>query len=310
MFEKVLVPTDFSNYAHKVLECIGDIPGIKEVVLLNVVARPTLTRFWDPVVEVKDAEKKLVEEAKHLKAGVNVKMKAVSVLEGEIANAIQRVAGEENVHLVVMGSRGRSLVQSALLGSVSRNALRFGDKHLLIMRFKTLGGPKGLEFAGARGTKGIREGREPERLEKYCADIFSKVLVPTDFSQPEEAAISFIKSIDGIKEISLLHVVHKGETPAEIDAGVKNATEMLKGLSQELVKGGLEATTKVVVGSPVEEIRKVADAEDVSLIAMSSVGKDTLKTGRIGSRTYDIANTASRPVLVVRMKPIFGVSAA
>ena len=36
MFEKVLIPTDFSRYAHKMLECIAEIPGLKEVVLLNV----------------------------------------------------------------------------------------------------------------------------------------------------------------------------------------------------------------------------------------------------------------------------------
>jgi hypothetical protein len=58
MFEKVLVPTDFSAYAHEVLACVGNIPGVKEVVLLNVVSRPTLTRFWDPTTEVKNAEKK------------------------------------------------------------------------------------------------------------------------------------------------------------------------------------------------------------------------------------------------------------
>jgi len=37
MFEKVLVPTDFSRYALKMLDCIGEIPGPREVVLLNVV---------------------------------------------------------------------------------------------------------------------------------------------------------------------------------------------------------------------------------------------------------------------------------
>ena len=48
MFEKVLIPTDFSDHAEKVIECVGEIPGVKEVVLLNVVARPAITRFWDP----------------------------------------------------------------------------------------------------------------------------------------------------------------------------------------------------------------------------------------------------------------------
>ncbi len=37
MFEKVLFPIDFSEYAHKTLECIREIPGIKEVVLLHVI---------------------------------------------------------------------------------------------------------------------------------------------------------------------------------------------------------------------------------------------------------------------------------
>ena len=79
MFEKVLVPTDFSAHAHKVLECVGNIQYVKEVVLLNAVARPTLTRFWDPVAEVNDAEKKLAEEKKLIKLpGIDVKTMAVS----------------------------------------------------------------------------------------------------------------------------------------------------------------------------------------------------------------------------------------
>lgn len=306
MFEKVLVPTDFSAYAHKVLECVGDIPDVKEVVLLNVVARPTLTRFWDPTAEVKDAEKKLAEEKKYIKVpGIDVKTRAVSALGREIAGAIKMVASEENVPIIIMGARGLSLIQSALMGSVSRNVLRFGERHLLIMRFKSVGGTEGLEFF--KEPRSIRG--EGARLEKFCANLFSKVLVPTDFSQPEEAAISFIKSISGIGELVLLHAVSKGETQADIDANVKNATEMLEGISQELSEEGLKITTRVVVGDPVEQIRTLAEEADVSLIAMSSVGKDTMLTGRIGSRTYDVANTANRPVLVVRMKPVFAVPA-
>ena len=36
MFEKVLIPTDFSRYSSKIIECIAEIPGMKEVVLLHV----------------------------------------------------------------------------------------------------------------------------------------------------------------------------------------------------------------------------------------------------------------------------------
>ena len=306
MFKKILVPTDFSAYARKVLECIGDIPGLTEVVLLNVVARDPLARVWDPVAEAREAEKKLAEEKIYFKApGVNVKVRAVSALEGDIPDAINQIAKEEDVQMVVMGARGRSLISSALLGSSSRNVLRFGDRHLLIMRYK-MPGESDLGAVGPKATwVNIAEPSKAELMEKYCTRVFAKVLVPTDFSQPAEAAMSFVKDIGNIGEVVLLHVVSKGESKEEIDAKVEDSKKKLNDIAMELGKGGLKVTTKVAVGSPVELIKSMAEEENVSLIAMSSVGKDKVKTGRIGSRTYDVANSSKRPVLVVRLKPVF-----
>jgi len=284
MFEKVLIPTDFSGHAKKVIECVGEIPGLCELLLLNVVARDPWARVWDPVAEVKDAEKSLTNEKNAIKTpGVNVRVKAVSVLDGEVASAIQKVAAEENVSLVAMGARGKSLIPSVLLGSVSRNVLRFGDTHLLIMRYRML---------------------ESGDMEKYCARIFAKVLFPMDFSQPAEAALSFLKSMPGIGELVLLNVVSKGETRAEIDQGAKWAAEKLNEISQDLSKDGMKVTSRVVIGNPVEEIRFASDEEDVSLIAMSSQGSVAIKKGRIGSTAYDVANSADRPVLILRRSKI------
>lgn len=284
MFEKVLIPTDFSKNAHEVIRCIGEIPGVKEVVLLNVVARDPLARVWDPVAEVKDAEKRLMEEKTAISIpGIGVKVRAVSVLEGETASAIQKVAAEENVSLVAMGARGKSLIQSALLGSVSRNALRFGDTHLLIMRYKTL---------------------ESGDMGKFCGKVFDKVLFPTDFSQPAEAALSFLKSLEGVDQVVLLNVVSKGETQEEIDANAALAQEKMDAVLDDLVQAGKNVKALVVVGNPVDEIKKVAESEDVSLIAMSSQGAVAIKKGRIGSTAYDVANSANRPVLVLRRSKI------
>jgi nucleotide-binding universal stress UspA family protein len=284
MFEKVLIPTDFSSHAKKVIECVGEIPGLTELLLLNVVARDPLARVWDPVAEVKEAEKSLMNEKGSIKTpGINVRVKAVSVLDGEVASAIQKLAAEENASLVAMGARGKNLIQSVLLGSVSRNVLRFGDTHLLIMRYRML---------------------ESGDMEKYCARIFAKVLFPMDFSQPAEAALSFLKSMPGIGELVLLNVVSKGETRAEIDEGVKWAAEKLNEISQDLSKDGMKVTSRVVIGNPVEEIRFASDEEDVSLIAMSSQGSVAIKKGRIGSTASDVANSADRPVLILRRSKI------
>ena len=239
MFEKVLIPTDFSNHAKKVIECVGEIPGVKEVLLLNVVARPTITRFWDPVAEVKAAEKRLSEmKSAVMVPGVSVKIKAVTVLEGEVASAIQRVAEDELVTLVAMGARGKSLIRSVLLGSGTRNVLRYGNTHLLIMRYRNL------------------EGAD---LKKHCEKIFSKVLFPTDFSQPAEAALSFLKGLPGIGELLLLNVVSSGETEEEIEANVAKARQKINELSSELSKEGISVKAQVVVGHPVEAIRYEAE---------------------------------------------------
>ena len=284
MFEKVLVPTDFSKHAKKVIECVGEIPGIKQVVLLSVISRSAITRVWDPVAELKEVEARLMEEKKLIAApGIEVKVRAVSVLEGEIGNAVQRVAEEEKASLVAMGARGKSRIQSALLGSVSRHALRFGDTHLLIMRYKIL---------------------DSGEMEKHCARVFSKVLFPTDFSQPAEVALSFLKNIQGIGELVLLNVVSTGETDEEIEANVATATKKTEEIAGELNKGGMKVTPRVVIGHPVEMIRTVADEEDVSLIAMSSQGAVAIKKGRIGSTAYDVANSADKPVLILRRSKI------
>ncbi len=284
MFEKVLVPTDFSSHAKKVVECIGQIPGIKQVVLMSVISRSVITRVWDPVAELKEVEARLMEEKKLIDApGVEVKVRAVSVLEGEIANAVQRVAEEENVSLVAMGARGKSRIQSVLLGSVSRNALRFGDTHLLIMRYKVL---------------------ESGEMEMYCDRIFSKVLFPTDFSQPAEVALSFLKSIQGIGELVLLNVVSTGETDEEIEENQAAANKKIEDITRDLEKSGMKVTPKVLVGHPVETIRTVAEEENVSLIAMSSQGAIAIKKGRIGSTAYDVANSVDKPVLILRRSKI------
>ena len=59
MYEKVLIPTDFSKYTNPVLECVGEIPGVKEVVLLHIVSGDPLARVWSPGDRIKEANSKL-----------------------------------------------------------------------------------------------------------------------------------------------------------------------------------------------------------------------------------------------------------
>src|SRR3990170_6996645 len=168
MFEKILFPNDFSEYALKTLECIGDIPGVKEVVLLHVVDTAHLSKTGlkqEPYVQ--DAMIRLEKEKKQLeRIGLKVKIKVEVITGNDVSHVILETLNREKVTLVVMGAHGKSLIEGILLGSVATNVLRYGNTHVLIMRHK---------FADCLAGK---------KYEKIFKNIFSKVLLPVDFSEP------------------------------------------------------------------------------------------------------------------------------
>jgi nucleotide-binding universal stress UspA family protein len=307
MYEKVLIPTDFSKHTKPVLECVGEIPGVKEVVLLHIVARDPLARVWSPGDKIKEANSKLEELKKPLvDSGLKVKVMSVSTNENEEYQVIQSVADKENVSLIVMGARGRSILRGLLLGSVSTGVLRYGTQDLLIMRYKSL---------------------EDENLEKFCSNLFSNVLLPTDFSEAGKAAINRIKDYKLTNNVKLINVVAKGESAQEVEMRVKDAQAKLDAIRDDLAKAGIGATAEVLtadagkertygtggmaavhkapfvdVGGEADKIILAAEKMDSSLVAMSTHGKGWMEDLMIGSVVFDVARRGTRPVLVVRYK--------
>lgn len=286
MFEKVLFPTDFSEYAQKTLECIGEIPGIKELMLLHIVdATHPSKRGWTHGPHIENAKILMEEKKEYLESlGLKVKVKVEVITAGEVYRTILENAEKEKVSLIVMGARGKSPIKDLLLGSTSTNVVRRAKTNLLIMRYK------------------LAEGLEGIKYEKFCPLIFSKVLLPTDFSEPANQAISTIKDIKGIEDIVLLNVVSKGETGEEIEENVSAAKKKLDDIKDKLVEAGFKVKGHVRVGNPIEEIISTSEADDVSLIAMSTHGKGWLKELLVGSTTCAVVRRANRPVLVVRAK--------
>ncbi len=289
MFEKVLFPTDFSEYAHKTLECIREIPGIKEVILLHVVAVPSgvldSKHGWIYGPHVENAKILMEEKKEYLESlGLKVKTKVDVITEGEVYREILETAEKEKASLIVMGARGKSKIKDLFLGSVSSKIVHHAKTNLLIMRYKLVEDLEGLKH------------------EKFCPMIFSKVLLPTDFSEPAEKTISFMKEIKDIKEMVLLNVVSKGETEEEIEENVNEAKSKLGDIREMLSKAGFNVKDHVRVGNPPEEIISTAEDEDVSLIAMSPHGKGWFRELLVGSTTCAVVRRANRPVLVVRAK--------
>jgi hypothetical protein len=74
MFKKVLFPTDFSEFAQRMIGCITEIPGIREVVLLHIIdATQYSIHGWIHEPERKNAKILMVEKKKYLEGlGLNV----------------------------------------------------------------------------------------------------------------------------------------------------------------------------------------------------------------------------------------------
>lgn len=305
MFERVLVPTDFSKYAQKTLECIGEIPGIKEVLLLNIIDAndPMLEKHgWSYDSLIAEAKAGLDEQMKHIEGlgprvrpvlkmivremsgadGVNLQRPKPRpdvelIMGGDVADAIQKTADEEQVSLIVMGAKGKGLVKEILLGSVSKEVLRHGRTNLLIIRHK------------------LMEGLNEASFEKFCPNIFSRALVTTDFSEAAADVLSFVKGMADIQEYELVHVVSRGEDKGE-------ATVKLNGIRDDFAAAGRKVTAHILEGNPSKEIVSLAEKLDASMIIMSYQGRGMLEHFRVGSTAFDVAYKADRPVMVLRLQ--------
>ena len=142
MFGKILYPTDFSDVAGKALAYIRKLreAGCRDVVILHVidereiqgiVAWSSISGNWpvDIDSELKKREKHHLTELE--KEGCQVK---AIVKEGHPSQEILKVAAEEKVDAIVIGSHGKSNIQEMLLGSVSEDVIRKSAKPVLVVK--------------------------------------------------------------------------------------------------------------------------------------------------------------------------------
>ncbi|OPY27691.1 MAG: Universal stress protein [Methanocella sp. PtaU1.Bin125] len=281
MFEKVLYATDFSGYAEKITECMGEIPGVKELILLHVVD-PKKLGFWQ---ESRDAlvekARLLLEEKKRFFEAAGKTVKAI-VTVGIPSKEILRVADDECVSLIVIGARGMGMLHGLLVGSVSMEVLRYGTVSTLLMRYKVVEKLGGSVF------------------EKYCERTFSRVLYPVDPWADPETVLSLVSEMPPADRVVLVSIVAGGETKGEIETGVKRVTQTLSALCDRLKSHGYEAVFHVHAGNPATEISRVAAEEDVSLIVVDARGETGPGRVQVANTTENVIRATGRPVLVIR----------
>jgi nucleotide-binding universal stress UspA family protein len=151
---------------------------------------------------------------------------------------------------------------------------------------------------------------------------FSKILVPTDFSEASQRALEYALTfaVQFDLEIKLLHVVdsrslqplpYAYDQPSEEDLAKISqqdmAEEVKKVLQKELDEGlpldhKLKVHTAVRFGLPHDQIVKAAEEERVDFIVMGAQGASALEDAFLGSVTNKVSHKAPCPVFIVRRR--------
>ena len=125
LFRKILYATDWSPCAERARKYL---PIFRKVGTTEVI----IAHILEEAAARKEGEKKLAALRQELQtAGFNVKP---FILEGKPYREINRLAAEEDVSLIVMGSHGMGLVEGVLWGSVSQRVVEYSEKPVLVVK--------------------------------------------------------------------------------------------------------------------------------------------------------------------------------
>ncbi len=197
--------------------------------------------------------------------------------EGEAYERIVDLADAENCGLIVMGRRGVSHLERALMGSTTARVIGQSGRDVLVV-------PQGASIG------------------------WKRILLATDGSRFSESATS--KALDFAAAYGgSLTAVSVVDVPPEIYAEAHNAVDKLienaKGFVESVKSKGqarpVPVATYVGEGNAYEVITNLARKETADVIIMGSHGRTGLKRFLMGSVTEKVIGHAPCPVLVVKI---------
>ena len=274
--ENVLVATDFS-------------PASKEAVLYaTAIARRHKCKLFVAHVVTSRSESALMDGWRAGQAEITAQILAnrldgieheLIVKSGQVGNELSRLIAEKGIDLVVVGTRGRTGVLKALLGSVAEDIFRRALCPVLTV---------GPHISGQNPEIG------PERI-----------LAATGFAAHSVLGVRYAIGLAQIlhASISLLHVVTEGSELSP-EAKSRMAAERigkLRDLIPATVNLASEPVLLVEFGAAPERILETAAAWLANLIVLGLRHPKEAPSGRATwARAYEIVSKANCPVLTVR----------
>jgi len=196
--------------------------------------------------------------------------------EGGVFEKIIEVAEEEKCDLIIMGRRGMTRLERALMGGVTARVIgHFRGRVLVVPRDTSLG--------------------------------WDNILVATDGSVYSEAAveeaINYAQSYGGaLKILSVVNVTDEfqAQAPGLVEKLVDRAKNNLEDIRDRASRAGVAAGIFVREGEPYKVITALAGQLNADIIIMGSHGRTGLTRIFMGSVTSRVIGHAPCPVMVVK----------
>ncbi len=197
--------------------------------------------------------------------------------EGEPYERIVDLATSENGDIIIMGRKGLTHLDKALIGSVTARVIGYSHRDILVVPNNTAVGWENILVA----TDGSR---------------FSNVAV--------EHAINFAKDYEGrLKVLSVVNVPAEayGESPKLVDDLVNRGRGYVEAVGKKASDAGIPSETFVKeTEEAYQAIIQIAKEQEINTIVMGSHGRTGLKRLLMGSVTEKVIGNAPCPVLVVK----------
>lgn len=286
MLKKVLIATDLSESSFSLINCLKELKlfGVQSVILQHVIdLKYALT-----------VPQKLIDES------LNILAKQAEILtedgltvftdlkQGVPHIEILKSAKDNGVSAVIVGSHGKSIAKEIVLGSVTSQLIEEAQIPLLVVRMSL--------FDNAAKSRSCMI---------KVSHLFKNVLLPTDFSPENKAAIEFLR---GMKQyIEKIHVVHVQEPimleqPIEFDMQELDAINIKRLQDVCSVFEGVKTTCEVLHGIPNLEIVDYSKAHRFTLIVMGTRGLGAAARFFLGSNTRYVIRHSELPVFIIPSK--------
>jgi nucleotide-binding universal stress UspA family protein len=291
---RVLLATDLSRCAESATRLAASLPWPKNttILVLGVIesARPVVGVAPDGLSsDERDAREFTfaVRLASETLAAPGRTVETVTTF-GRPAEAIVEEAARFRADLIVMGSRGRGPLRSALLGSVSAEVVDRAPCPVLIARRERI---SSVVF-GADGETRTAAAADVLAWPVF-ADVPIRVITVANVELPygavAESRAKFAAAVS-----SYLKTTSEEDTRCDRIAKQKAA---------QLTALGIRATGEVRHGAPARAILGAADAFGADLIVVGSRGNRGLRRMVVGSTAREILHNASCSVLIARRQP-------